>query len=90
MAKSNYVCDMEKKKQILVNVDVVNDAIQKLKNLKESFEHELEYKCYDFTLEDYLDCAKDLYETLHIIKDLEVSLEHFKILEECKQSNATE
>jgi hypothetical protein len=75
MVKSIYVCGMEKKKQMLVDVDVINDTIKKLKELQErqQLDVDLDWRSPTseiHTLEDYLGFAEDYYSTSYLLREL--------------------
>ena len=85
MAKSNYVCGMENKKQMLVAVDIINDTIEKVKELQERQQSDVDLDwriptSEIHTLEDYLGFAEDYYSTSYLLREL------MKL----KNSNATE
>ena len=85
MAKSIYVCGMEKKKTMMVNVELIAEVIEHLKELQErqQLDVDLDWRSPTSeirTLEDYLGFAEDYYSTSYLLREL------MKL----KNSNATE
>jgi hypothetical protein len=63
---------MENKNQIIiVDLELVDQIIAKLRNSKSDYESQLTYDWEDNILEDYLEIAEDFFEINHLLKVLD-------------------
>jgi hypothetical protein len=75
---------MDTKNQMLVDLDVIDDLIIRLTNLKEFYELELIHSTRDLGMEDYLNYAQEYYITSNMLFDLHQN-KSSHLLKECRK-----